>query len=92
MMQRMKYFRSLRKIRHGVEDTLDFAAKESRIVLRNVGLISAGMTVLAVGVVLGRELRERYKFQRRTPYDLYAHSGESRRRLARETVEFGVGI
>jgi len=43
--------------------------------------------VLAVGVVLGRELRSRYKFNRRTPYDFYAHSGDEM-----ADVEFGVGI
>ena len=54
--------------------------------MRNVGLVSAGITVLAIGVVVGRELRARYKFQRRTPYDIYAHSGDP------QELEFGVGI
>ena len=91
-MHRMKLSRSLRKLRHGVEDTLDYAAEESRVVLRNVGLVSAGITVLAVSVVVGRELRQRYKFTRRTPYDFYAHSGERGHRPTQEYVEFGVGI
>lgn len=90
-MHRMRLSRSIRKLRHGVEDTLDYAAEESRIVLRNVGLVSAGITVLAMGVVLGRELRQRYKFQRRTPYDLYAHSGGRQREFNSENLEFGVG-
>lgn len=55
--------------------------------MRNVGLVSAGITVLAIGVVVGRELRERYKFQRRTPYDIYSHSGDQT-----QDLEFGVGI
>jgi hypothetical protein len=42
--------------------------------------------VLALGVVIGRELRQRYKFNHRTPYDMYAHSGDQ------QDVEFGVGI
>lgn len=92
MMHRMKLSRSLRKFRHGVEDTLDFAANESRTVLRNVGFVSAGITVLAVSVVVGRELRQRYKFVRRTPYDVYGHSGESGRRRSPEYLEFGVGV
>lgn len=86
MMLRMRLSRSLRKVRHGVEDTIDYAAHESRIVLRNVGLVSAGITVLAVGVVVGRELRSRYKFNRRTPYDMYSHAGEQG-----QEVEYGVG-
>jgi hypothetical protein len=75
----MKCNRSL----HGAEDS---AGAESRTFMRNVGLVSAGITVLAIGVVVGRELRARYKFQRRTPYDIYAHSGDQ------QEVEFGVGI
>ena len=67
----------------GAEDT---ACAESRTFMRNVGLVSAGITVLAIGVVVGRELRARYKFQRRTPYDIYAHSGDQ------QELEFGVGI
>ncbi len=86
MMLRMRLSRSLRTLRHGVEDSIDYAANESRLVLRNVGLVSAGVTALALGVVVGREIRQRYKFHRRTPYDLYAHAGEGKHDL-----EFGVG-
>lgn len=75
----MKCNRSL----HGAEE---MASEESRTFMRNVGLVSAGITVLAIGVVVGRELRARYKFQRRTPYDIYAHSGDQ------QELEFGVGI
>jgi hypothetical protein len=87
MMLRMSLSRSLRKLRHGVEDSVDFASQEGRTILRNIGLASAGITVLALGVVVGRELRQRYKFSRRTPYDLYAHAGEYRS----DEIEFGVG-
>jgi hypothetical protein len=85
MMLRMSLSGSIRKLRHGVEDTFDFAAQEGRAVLRNIGLVSAGVTVLALGVVVGSELRRRYKFSRRTPYDFYAHAGEG------GDLEFGVG-
>ena len=62
-------------------------ASESGTFMRNVGLVSAGITVLAIGVVVGRELRERYKFHRRTPYDIYSHAGDQM-----QDLEFGVGI
>ena len=91
MMHRMRLSGSISKLRHRVEDTIEYAAGESRLVLRNVGFVSAGITVLAVSVVVGRELRQRYKFHRRTPYDLYAHSGERDDRIAQD-LEFGVGI
>jgi len=38
---------------------------------------------------VGRELRNRYKFNRRTPYDLYAHSGDEQQQV--EEMEFGLG-
>ena len=60
-------------------------AKESNT-LRVIGWLSLGMTVAAISIFVGHELRSRYKFKRRTPYDFYAHAGES------EIGEFGVGI
>ena len=55
--------------------------------LRTAGWVTAGMGALAVGLFVGRELRQRYKFNRRTPYDFYAHSGDEM-----HDIEFGVGI
>ncbi len=85
MMHRMELSRSLRKLRHGAEDMLAYVVQETKAVVKNVGLVSAGITVLALGVVVGREIRQRYKFTRRTPYDVYARSGE-------RGQELGVGI
>jgi hypothetical protein len=83
----MKLSRSLRKLGDQIENTLSGSHGEGRAILRNVGWISAGVAALAVGVVVGRELRQRYKFSHRTPYDFYAHSGDQA-----QDVEFGVGI
>ncbi len=87
MMQAMKLFRSLRKLEEELEDTLSMGSTETRKVIRNIGWVSAGITVVALGLVVGRELRQRYKFNRRTPYDAYAHAGDRA-----QDVEFGVGI
>ena len=87
MMLRMRLSSSFRNLRHGVEEGFEYVVQEGRAVVRNVGLVSAGVTALALGVVVGRELRQRYKFHRRTPYDLYAHAGTRSRE-----IEFGVGI
>ncbi len=57
------------------------------MLLKTVAWTTAGAGALALGLYVGRELRQRYKFHRRTPYDFYAHSGD---RLP--DVEFGVGI
>jgi hypothetical protein len=83
----MKLSRSLRKLGSQIEDSVGGARHDGRALLRNVGWISAGVTALALGVVVGRELRQRYKFNHRTPYDFYAHSGDQA-----HDVEFGVGI
>ena len=50
-------------------------AEESHL-LKTVGWISAALGAVALGLIVGREIRLRYKFNRRTPYDLYAHSGD----------------
>jgi NADH:ubiquinone oxidoreductase subunit D len=54
--------------------------------MRVIGWFSFGMAVAALGILVGRELRSRYKFRRRTPYDFYANAGEN------QSSEFGVGI
>jgi hypothetical protein len=58
---------------------------ESRT-LQVIGWFSVGMAVAAIGIWVGRELRLRYKFNRRTPYDFYSSAGNQ------QSTEFGVGI
>jgi len=53
--------------------------------LRVLGWFSVGMAVAALGIYVGRELRMRYKFNHRTPYDFYSSAGQ-------QTGDFGVGI
>jgi hypothetical protein len=53
--------------------------------LRVIGWFSVGMVVAALGIYVGHELRNRYKFKRRTPYDFYSNAGE-------QAGEFGMGI
>ncbi len=78
--------RSLREIAPEVAETIENASHRSPL-LRTIVWAAAGAGALATGLFVGRELRQRYKFHRRTPYDLYAHSGD---RLP--DVEFGVGV
>lgn len=86
MIHRMKLSCSIQRFGDQIESRVDHAI-HGRSWLYSVGLVSAGVTALAVGVVVGRELRQRYKFHRRTPYDFYAHSGDQA-----QDIEFGVGI
>ena len=60
---------------------------DSGALLRTISWVTAGLGALAVGLFVGRELRQRYKFNRRTPYDYYAHSADDH-----QDMEFGVGI
>jgi hypothetical protein len=60
---------------------------EDSKVLKTIGWVSAALGAVALGLIVGRELRLRYKFNRRTPYDLYSHSGDEL-----PDVDFGVGI
>jgi hypothetical protein len=54
--------------------------------LRVIGWFSVGMAVAALGIYVGSELRSRYKFKRRTPYDFYSNAGKQ------QASEFGMGI
>jgi len=54
--------------------------------LRVLGWFSVGMAVAGLGILIGYELRSRYKFNRRTPYDFFSHDE------AQSANEYGVGI
>jgi hypothetical protein len=69
------------------DDSGECVCADEPHLLRTVGWVSAALGAVALGLLVGRELRQRYKFNRRTPYDLYAHSGDEL-----PDVDFGVGI
>lgn len=54
--------------------------------LRVVTWFSVGLAVAALGIFIGTELRSRYRFKKRTPYDFYSNAG------AQQAGDFGVGI
>jgi hypothetical protein len=60
--------------------------EEETTLIKTVGWISAGLGAVALGLFIGRELRQRYVFNHRTPYDAYAHAGDE------QDVDFGLGI
>lgn len=60
--------------------------KSGLTALRVLTWFSVGVAVAAVGIFVGAELRNRYKFKKRTPYDFYANAGEQ------HAGEFGVGV
>ena len=77
------------KAEEAIQDVLKSGLPEieETTLLRTVGWVTAGLGAVAVGLFVGRELRQRYKFNRRTPYDFYSHSGDEV-----QDMEFGVGI
>ncbi len=54
--------------------------------LRAIGWVSVGVGIAAVSIFVGRELRKRYKFNHRTPYDFYSNAG------TQTASEFGMGV
>ncbi len=58
---------------------------ETKSALRAIGWVSVGLGLAAVSLFVGRELRKRYRFAHRTPYDFYSKAGA-------QTSEFGMGI
>jgi hypothetical protein len=50
--------------------------KKPNYLLRTITWGGIAVSVAAIGLVIGRELRLRYKFNHRTPYDYYAHAGD----------------
>ena len=57
-----------------------------RNAFRVIGWFSMGMALATLGIYVGYELRSRYRFKRRTPYDFFS------RAEAQTANEFGVGI
>ncbi len=88
----MSFGRTSRIFGKGQEEDLalveapEIQETEDSTLIKTVGWISAGLGAVALGLFVGRELRQRYKFNRRTPYDFYAHSGDE------QDVDFGLGI
>lgn len=68
-----------------VEEPSESEPNESKT-LRVLGWFSAGMALATLGIYLGFELRSRYKFKRRTPYDFYSNAAEP------HSAEFGMGV
>ncbi|MDE3199881.1 MAG: hypothetical protein KGN79_03080 [Acidobacteriota bacterium] len=69
-----------------LEPVLQVEEENDSHALRVIGWFSVGMAVAAIGLYVGREMRNRYQFRQRTPYDFYSNAGEN------PISEFGVGV
>lgn len=61
--------------------------KTGNPLVRAIGWASVATGAVAVGFYVGRNLRARYRLNRRTPYDYYSHAGDNG-----NSLEYGVGI
>ena len=86
----MRFFPKFDRLPTPAEPAEEAAVVEESGVLKTIGWVSAALGAVAIGLIVGREIRQRYKFNRRTPYDLYAHSGDEVSDMS--DIEFGVGI
>lgn len=68
------------------ENEVETSTSTSHTALRAIGWVSVGLGIAAVGLFVGRELRKRYVFNHRTPYDFYANAGSP------AVNEFGMGV
>src|ERR1700736_988470 len=50
--------------------------KKPNYLLRIVGWSGLAVGVVSLGLAVGWELRLRYKFNHRSPYDFYSHAGD----------------
>ncbi|MGA8531074.1 MAG: hypothetical protein WB622_15260 [Acidobacteriaceae bacterium] len=69
-----------------LDSILPTVKPSSSSALRAIGWTSVAVGVTALGLYIGRELRLRYKFNRRTPSDIFSHAGEEL------GADYGVGI
>lgn len=60
--------------------------KKASHALQIVGWFSAGLAFAVLSIYVGAEIRSRYLFRKRTPYDFYSNIGEQ------PAGEFGMGI
>ena len=68
------------------QNEAETSSTTSHNALRAIGWVSVGLGIAAVGLYVGRELRRRYVFNHRTPYDFYANAG------TQAASEFGMGV
>lgn len=61
----------------------------SSALARSLGWVSVAAGMIALGFFVGLQLRSRYNFRRRSPYDFYSHAGDEQ---ASGATEYGVGI
>ena len=65
---------------------------EAATALRTITLASLALAATALGLYIGRELRIRYKFRRRTPSDFFSKAGNLPSTADYGATEYGMGV
>jgi hypothetical protein len=84
-LHRLRSLLHLKK--HDIEPALAPRKDGGSVAAKILGWGSLAVGVAALGVYVGREIRVRYKFNHRTPYDYYAHSADRA-----PAADYGIGI
>lgn len=82
-----KIARQLESIPTYVQEMLPGHKSGLQRFVNTAGWVTAGLGAVALGLIVGRELRLRYKFNHQTPYDFYSHAGDQM-----QDVEYSVGV
>ncbi len=61
--------------------------EESFSAMQALGMVTVALTTISLGLYIGREIRFRYRFYRRTPSDFFSYAGDS---IA--SAEYGMGV
>jgi hypothetical protein len=70
----------------------DQGNESSSVLARTIGWVSVAAGMIALGYFVGRQLRVRYNFRRRTPYDFFSHAGDEQGNSGNGGAEYGVGV
>jgi hypothetical protein len=82
----MGYFNHSAKSNDSAAD-LEAGLEDTFSPLQWLGMATAFVGAVSLGLYIGRELRLRYKFRRRTPADFFSNAGDP---IA--SAEYGMGI
>ncbi len=72
--------------------TTDLEQPGAGAALRTLTLASLALAATALGLYIGRELRVRYKFRRRTPSDFFSKAGSRQKTADYGATEYGMGV
>ncbi len=83
----LRYHERMTHLHLNAPDPSEELNEESFPLLQTLGIATALVGAITMGLYIGRELRLRYRFRRRTPSDFFSNAGDP---VA--NAEYGMGI